>query len=95
MYTPICRGTSVGAKRPPRTIDARPPQLSSAHGDVEAQREIFGALQAKAEALREHTDKERRRQREKGEQMASRVITMMIGRTTDRAFRAWAVYLEV
>ena len=78
-----------------RVRTTRPPQLSSAHDDVEAQREIFGTLQAKAEALREHTDEERRRQREKGEQMASRVIRMMIGRATDRAFRAWAVYLEV
>ena len=78
-----------------RTTTTARGQLSSVHGDVEAQREIFGALQAKAEALREHTDEERRRQREKGEQMTSRVTTMIIGNATFRAFRAWAVYLEV
>ena len=50
--------------------------------------------QAKADALREHTEEEKKQQRLRAERNATKIIQMTLGRCTERAFSAWVTYVK-
>ena len=43
--------------------------------------------------MREHTEEEQKKARERAEQTAARIITMSLGRSTERAWSAWTMYM--
>jgi hypothetical protein len=53
----------------------------------------FFVAQSKADAMREHTEEEQKKARERAEQTAARIITMSLGRSTERAWSAWTMYM--